>query len=57
MPKPTQPPERQIELSEQLARATAELSEARTENKLPREKIDALVRRIFGAQSESSGAR
>ena len=63
MAKPTQ---REIELSEQLARATAqlgnitgererirgELSEARTEIKLLREKIDALVRRLFGAQSE-----
>ena len=70
MPKPTP---RERELNEQLARATAqqaeqrtefnaqraehertrgELREARTENKLLREKIDALVRRLFGAQSE-----
>ena len=56
MPKPTQ---REQELSEALARATAELgktsselSEVRTENKLLREKIDALIRRVFGAQSE-----
>ncbi len=54
MPKPTQ---REQELSEQLARATGELAGARIEIKLLREKIDALVRRIFGAQSESSGAR
>ena len=53
------PSAREQELSEQLARATAELgrtgselSEVRMENKLLREKIDALLRRIFGAQSE-----
>lgn len=68
MPVPTA---RENELSEQLARSTAqlgkltgehartcgELTDARTENKLLREKIDALVRRLFGAQSEPSGAR
>jgi hypothetical protein len=47
MPKETP---REKELSEALARATAE-------NKLLREKIEALIRRLFGAQSESSGAR
>lgn len=47
-----EPTSRESELSEQLARATAELGEARTEIKLLREKIDALIRRIFGAQSE-----
>jgi transposase len=50
---------REIGLSEKLALATAEnarviaqLGDARTEIKLLREKIDALVHRIFGAQSE-----
>ena len=43
---------REKELSEQLARATGELAGARIEIKLLREEIDALVRRIFGAQSE-----
>ena len=47
------------ELSEKLALATAEnarviaqLGEVRIENKLLREKIDALIQRLFGAQSE-----
>ena len=59
-----QPPERQKELSEEFARATAELgkasgelSAARTENRLLREKVDALIQRLFGAQSQSSAAR
>ncbi|MEO6742504.1 MAG: transposase [Chthoniobacteraceae bacterium] len=43
-------------MSEELARATAELSEARTEIKLLREKIDALIQRLFGAQSEKLDA-
>jgi len=43
---------RETELSEQLARAAAQLVEVQCENKLLREKIDALVRRLFGAQSE-----
>ena len=47
---------REKELSEELARATAELSEARTENKLLREKVDALIQRLFGAQSEKLDA-
>ena len=42
MPEPTL---RELELSEQLARVQAE-------NKLLREKIDALLRRLFGARSE-----
>jgi transposase len=57
MPPPPSP--RELELSQELARATAqlgqasgELAELRTENKLLREKIDALIRRLFGAQSE-----
>jgi hypothetical protein len=61
---PQQPSPREIQLSQELARATAqlgktsgELAELRTENKLLREKIDALLRRLFGAQSEPSGAR
>ncbi|MEO6788639.1 MAG: IS66 family transposase [Chthoniobacteraceae bacterium] len=56
---PDKPTQREQELSEALARATAELGkasgelrEARTENTRLREKIDALVRRLFGAQSE-----
>jgi transposase len=56
---PPQPSPRELELSQELARATAqlgktsgELAELRTENKLLREKIDALIRRLFGAQSE-----
>ena len=54
---------REQELSEQLARATAEvarvaaqLGEMRIENRLLREKMDALVRRLFGAQSEKLDA-
>jgi transposase len=56
MPKETP---REKELSEKLALATAEnarvsdeLAELRTENKLLREKVEALIRRLFGAQSE-----
>jgi hypothetical protein len=56
---PQQPSPREIELSQKLARAAAqlgrasgELAELRTENKLLREKIDGLIRRLFGAQSE-----
>ena len=51
-----QPPERQKELSEELARATAALSEARTEIKLLRGKVEALIQRLFGAQSEKLDA-
>ena len=53
---PQQPTPREIELSEMLARATAQLGEVRMENKLLREKIDALLRRLFGAQSEKIDA-
>ena len=61
MPEPTQ---READLSEQLARATAEIArgnqergQLRTENKLLREKLDVLIQRLFGAQSEPSAAR
>ncbi len=54
-----EPTAREKELSEELARSTAqlgkltgELTDARTENKLLREKIDALIRKLFGALSE-----
>jgi transposase len=43
---------REAELSEQLARAAAQLVELQGENKLLREKIDALIKRLYGAQSE-----
>jgi transposase/uncharacterized coiled-coil protein SlyX len=53
------PSARQAELEEKLARATAELTRAgselvelRSENQLLREKIDALIKRLYGAQSE-----
>jgi transposase len=46
------PASRETELSEQLARATAENERQRIETKLLREKIDALIKRLFGAQSE-----
>ena len=49
MPEPTQ---READLSEQLARATAENAALRIELKLMREKVDALIQRLFGAQSE-----
>lgn len=49
---PEQPTSREAELVAKLARATAEIQGVRTENKLLREKIDALLRRLFGAQSE-----
>lgn len=54
-----EPTSREAELSEQLARATAESAALREENarqktelKLLREKVDALIQRLFGAQSE-----
>ena len=57
------PTAREKELGEELACATAELGKTsselsglRTGNKLLREKIDALLRRIFGAQSEKLDA-
>ncbi len=50
---------RETELSEELARSTAENAQLREENarmqteaRLLREKVDALIQRIFGAQSE-----
>ena len=46
------PASRETELSEQLARAAAQLVELQGENKLLREKIDALIQRLYGAQSE-----
>ena len=59
----SEPTSREIELSEQLARATAEIErgnqergQLRTENKLMREKLDALIHRLFGAQSEKLDA-
>ena len=58
-----EPTSREKELSEALVRATAEnacvvvqLNEARSENKLLREKVDGLLRRLFGAQSEQLDA-
>lgn len=39
------------------ARLTEENAALRAENKLLREKVDLLVRRIFGKSSEPSGAR
>jgi transposase len=67
MAKTTQ---RERELSEALARATADITELsaeiqtqrednarmRAENKLLREKLDALLRKLFGAQSEKLDA-
>jgi septal ring factor EnvC (AmiA/AmiB activator) len=54
---------REIELSKALARSTAEnarvaaqLSEVPIENRLLRKKIDALVQRLFAAQSEKLDA-
>ena len=46
------PASRETELSEQLARSAAQLIEVQCENKLLREKIDALIKRLYGAQSE-----
>jgi len=53
---PEQPTPREAELMAQLARASAENAELRTEIKLLREKIHALVRKVFGAQSEKLDA-
>jgi transposase len=44
---------RETELTEQLAQCQAALAEARRENTLLRQKIDLLVRRVFGASSEA----
>jgi transposase len=55
--------QRERELSEQLARLSAEIGrgnqereQLRAENKLLREKLDALLRKLFGAQSEKLDA-
>jgi len=53
---PEQPTAREAELVAKLARATAEIQGVRTENKLLREKLDALLRRLCGAQSEKLDA-
>lgn len=57
------PTPRESELSEALDRAARELTrvsgefeQLRCENKLLREKIDALLQRLFGAQSEKLDA-
>jgi transposase len=41
------------QLSEQIERALEEISRVNLENKLLREKVDALLRRLFGAKSET----
>ena len=43
---------RETELTEQLAQCQAALAESQRENTLLRQKIDLLVRRVFGASSE-----
>jgi transposase len=48
----SEPTPREAELSEQLARALGQLGQAQGEIKLLREKIDALLRQLFGAKSE-----
>jgi transposase len=47
---------REQELSEQLTRVIAQLGEVQGENKLLREKVAALLARLFGAQSEKLDA-
>jgi transposase len=47
---------RESELSEQLAHCQAALAESQRENALLRQKIDLLVRRVFGASSETVAA-
>lgn len=44
---------RETELTEQLAQCQAALAESQRENLLLRQKIDLLVRRVFGASSEA----
>jgi hypothetical protein len=44
---------REKELTEQLVQCQAALAESRQENALLRQKIDLLVRRVFGASSEA----
>ncbi len=45
--------QRETELTQQLAECQASLAQARQENALLRQKIDLLVRRVFGASSEA----
>ena len=45
--------QREAELTEQLAKCQAALVESQRENVLLRQKIDLLVRRVFGARSEA----
>jgi transposase len=44
---------REVELTQQLAQCQAALDQARQENTLLRQKIDLLVRRVFGSSSEA----
>ncbi len=44
---------REKELTEQLAKCQSSLAETQRENALLRQKIDLLVRRVFGASSEA----
>ena len=48
---------REAELSRQLQERDERLAALEKENALLREKIDLLVRKLFGAKSEPSGAR
>ena len=45
--------QRETELTERLARCESALAESRQENALLRQKIDLLVRRVFGSSSET----
>jgi transposase len=47
-----EPAPRDPEANEERARTLAQLNELRAENKLLREKIDALIRKLYGASSE-----
>jgi transposase len=49
---PKEPVSPDPEPSEELGRALRQVGELRTENKLLREKIDALIRKLYGASSE-----
>jgi len=48
---------RELELLNLLQARDEEIRQLKAENTLLRQKIDLLVRRIFGASSEPSGAR
>ena len=48
---------REAELFRQLQERDGQLAQAKREIELLREKIDLLVRKLFGAKSEPSGAR